>query len=252
MNGKILLGMIVLIAVGVLLLPSTVSLFAGQHYWYNLENDTNDVPCQKCHADVYEELKNSEYHWKNWGQQNAVDEQDCMECHQVAPKNVRGITFANGSANVGSGWQAGKEAHAAATVSCMWCHGTDSSGAPLYPNAPIAGGFNLTNYTGDTGIYAAHKDWVNSAKADTSANGTNLLLESNEACIGCHTHVAVRINWTHASSLEFNATNTGSGWTTENYRANGTAVRIVWGNAEGTGGFVNNGTTTIPWGNGQW
>ena len=32
--------------------------------------------------------------------------------------------------------------------------------------------------------------------------------DANEACVACHTGIAVKINWTHAYSLEFNATPT--------------------------------------------
>ena len=253
MSGRIVLAIVILLALGIIVLPSTVSLFAGQHDWYNIESDANDIPCQKCHADVFDELNNSPYHVNfSGGTDNVADEADCGACHQVAATIGGGLTLANGSANVSGGWQAGKEAHAAASISCMWCHGTDASGNPLWSSAPVAGGFNLTNYTGDTGQYAAHKPWVLSAMADSSTNNTDLLTGPNEACIACHTHVPVRINWTHAVSLEFNASNTGTGWTTNNYNANGSAVRIVWGNAAGTGGTLYNGATTTSWGTGSW
>ncbi|ADC64839.1 hypothetical protein Ferp_0668 [Ferroglobus placidus DSM 10642] len=244
-SGRVLLGIVILLAVGVLVLPSTVSLFAGQHDWYNIDNPENDIPCQKCHADVFDELSNSPYHINfSGGTANQADEADCGACHQAAAVVGGGLTLANGSGAFGS---PGKEAHAAASISCMWCHG--------YPGnftAPTAGGFGISGDPADTGAYAAHRPWVLSAMADNPANNTDLLTGPNEACIGCHTHVAVRINWTHAVSLEFNATNTGTGWTTENYNANGTAVRIVWGNAEGTGGLLYNGTTTKSWGTGTW
>ncbi|MDL5501876.1 MAG: hypothetical protein QSU88_01535, partial [Candidatus Methanoperedens sp.] len=37
-------------------LPSTMSLFAGQHSFYNIDATGNQIPCQKCHGDVKAEL----------------------------------------------------------------------------------------------------------------------------------------------------------------------------------------------------
>ncbi|RCV62948.1 hypothetical protein C5S53_16305 [Methanophagales archaeon] len=44
-------------AIGIFALPSSVSLFSGQHTWYDLSNSVggtsgvNNVPCEKCHAE---------------------------------------------------------------------------------------------------------------------------------------------------------------------------------------------------------
>ena len=59
-SAKVLLIIIAVFATGMFVLPSTVSLFHGQHIWYNLESESvwrSDVPCEKCHADVAEEMK---------------------------------------------------------------------------------------------------------------------------------------------------------------------------------------------------
>ena len=56
-TARILIIAIMLAATGIVILPQTVSLFAGQHYWYNLSGYGNDVPCEKCHADVAEEME---------------------------------------------------------------------------------------------------------------------------------------------------------------------------------------------------
>ncbi len=61
---KLILSLTIIFAVGVVILPSTVSLFAGEHNWYDIDPSGNQIPCVKCHADVLEELSNSPYHIK--------------------------------------------------------------------------------------------------------------------------------------------------------------------------------------------
>jgi len=66
---------------------------------------------------------------------------------------------------------------------------------------------------------------------------------ANEACIACHTMIAVKINWTHRRSLEFDVgldspVTTDAGvhnWTLSNWSVNGTANATVWGNTTGAG-----------------
>lgn len=71
-----------------------------------------------------------------------------------------------------------------------------------------------------------------------------MLKGENEACIACHAAIPVKINWTHARSIEFEAfpgvpiiTGYGShNWTIVEWQYNGTAKSIVWGNTSGYGG----------------
>lgn len=56
MNTKFTLAIIALVGIGVFALPSTMSLFAGQHSFYNIDATGNQIPCQKCHGDVKAEL----------------------------------------------------------------------------------------------------------------------------------------------------------------------------------------------------
>jgi len=233
MDGRLILGVIVFLAVVALVLPPTVSLFVGQHNWYNIDAAGNQIPCQKCHADVFEELNSSgsDYH-KNWGTSGVADEDDCRGCHQANTS----ITYASGD---GTSAQPGLQAHAASTIACMYCHGNQSTGAP------VAGGFGLSNLANDTGAYAAHKDFVVSA-----GTNSNILLDENEACIACHTHVAVKINFTHYGAMEFDVnynTQTGA-YETSNYSINtSTAVtNVIWGNASGNG-WVNTYPGSSNW-----
>jgi len=242
--GRLILALIVLLAIGVLVLPTTVSLFAGQHNWYNITPTGNQVPCQKCHADVFEELNNNPYHKGLDGDNTSVSESDCTGCHQANTS----ITFANGTAN-----QPGQEAHAAALIECMYCHGNTTVAQSV--GAPIAGGFGLSDYNvtpgNDSGSLAAHKDFV-----ETASSQGSILLAENEACIACHTHVAVKINFTHYKAMNFDVTwdSVNSEYTTSNYAINTStgAVYKIWGNAAGNGGMVNNTTATTTWGTGTW
>ncbi|AKG92145.1 hypothetical protein GAH_00508 [Geoglobus ahangari] len=242
--ARVILAFVVLTAVGLIALPSTVSLFAGQHYWYDISGAGSQIPCEKCHADVYEELRNNPYH-ENF---------ECELCH-------RGVNITYASDRGGGTIISGKEAHAASIVSCLICHSgnepapwseqvnhshaeyntSDSTlcskchSPSLYP--PIAGGFGLTGETGDTGALAAHREFVLEAK------GGDLLLSANEACIACHTHVAVKITWNHSRALEFNigfgnpitTANGPHNWTITSWTINGTATAVVWGNTTGSG-----------------
>ena len=240
MIGRTILTIVITLAIGVLVLPSTVSLFAGQHYWYDINARGNDIPCEKCHADVYEELKNNPYH----------EELTCDLCHRAI-----NISYASGYYN-GPDMSYEWGAHAASTVSCLVCHsGRDSGEGNLHEHhevvadcsvchspsptdyPPIAGGFGVTGQADDTGIYAAHRKFVLEAK------NSSMMMSANEACIACHTHVAVKIKWNHSRSLEFNigfgdpitTANGPHNWTISNWSINGTATAIVWGNTTGNG-----------------
>ena len=218
--GRLVLALIVILALGILVLPSTVSLFSGQHYWYDIDAAGNQIPCQKCHADIYEELNQSKYH-VNQGTTGVADEQDCVFCHQANTS----IAYANGTNSGASNSTLPWGAHAASTISCGYCHFDSSTGAP------VAGGFGLSDLANDTGTYAAHLDFVTSAATST------LLEDSNEACIACHTHVAVKIRFEHYKAMEFNVTWNGSQYVTSGYKINTSTnvTNVIWGNSTGYG-----------------
>jgi len=274
-SKKIILWTVTIVAIGIFALPSTVSLFAGQHVWYDLSAGTNDVPCEKCHADVYEEMQS--------GANGAHRNLTCAMCHRTPFHNTynpssghyeatSNYTYASGE---GGGSTPGKEAHAAATIECMDCHGIKLDGGhfkhtedPEYDSGNencwkchgtspsnaksrgewdfiSAGGFGFDTTTTDsgkpypdTGEKAAHLKFVLDAINDTTMKG------ANEACIACHTHIAVKLNWTHARSLEFDiglddpVTDTSTGvhnWNMTGWTHNGTANATVWGNTTGNG-----------------
>ena len=47
MNAKFTLAIIALVGIGVFALPSTMSLFAGQHSFYNIDATGNQIPCRE-------------------------------------------------------------------------------------------------------------------------------------------------------------------------------------------------------------
>lgn len=94
MNNKLILIGIAIAAVGLLALPQTLAMFAGQHDWYNKD----ELPCYKCHQAEYSEITKSEEHTGK----------ACLDCHQY------------------SGWK-DTGAHAAVAVECLVCHGSGTA-----------------------------------------------------------------------------------------------------------------------------
>ena len=53
-KGLILLSVIIIF--GITVLPEVYALFSGQHDFYDTSKIGNQVPCKKCHSDIYDEL----------------------------------------------------------------------------------------------------------------------------------------------------------------------------------------------------
>ncbi len=217
-------GLLILaiLSIGIFALPGTVALFSGQHSWYDLGNDGNDVPCEKCHGDIATEMASSGAHLNI----------KCDGCHRT---DVR-VGYA-GAGDWGHGHEVypGQGAHAASTQECMVCHDRGSNfthynlgndecldchTAPFI--APAAGGFNLTDpsdYPADTGEKAAHLKFVEDAMGEPLMEG------ANEACIACHTHVGTNITWTKNVVLDFEASENETGsWSIPEFSAQGSNV----------------------------
>jgi len=221
---KLALILGIILGLGLYVIPQTVSLFAGQHNWYNISAEGNQIPCQKCHADVRDELSGSNYH-KSF---------ECGYCHRANAS----IAYANGSTLT---TDSTKEwaAHAASTVACMLCHQINAQQAVrqyiwnnLPSNPPVAGGFAITlssfNYTNATitGSNSTHSQLV------SSAINSSLMDDSNEACMACHTNVKVEFNITHLTGMSLVVNNTISGstssWNVESISGSGTVkYRVV-------------------------
>ncbi len=201
--SKLLLLAVIMTATGLVILPNTVSLFAGQHYWYNISGPGNQIPCEKCHADVFEELSQCNFHI-HWGDPTKADRQDCAACH----RSNLSIQYALVSGSY-KNYQPGKQAHAASVVACMLCHQINASQASRVPG-PYAGGFNVTvfgvsspyNYSNSTytGICEAHNAFV--SYAISKANNSSLMMDSTEACLACHADVDVRMAFNISTGID--------------------------------------------------
>jgi len=220
-SNKLVLVAVAIVAIGIFALPSTVSLFSGQHTWYDLNPAGNQLPCQKCHQDIQDEMISGDN-----GVHTTLAAPGC-DCHRVNTTDTRfGTGVADGD---GAGFSTpGTKAHAAATIACMLCHEQGT-------NFPFAGGFNQTVvYEGSTPVYyynsttgtggeqAAHNAFIREAIKDP------LMEDSNEACIACHTRIGVNITWSKKVWLDFDATENATGeWTVGNWTAGGTNVTQV-------------------------
>ncbi len=235
--NKMVFAIMAIVFAGMVVLPYTVSLLAGEHCWYNLSSRGNDVPCEKCHADVKEEMEQLVGPHTN---ETGYGRMKCEYCHRVFPithKNASFETYTYASGD-GTGAQPGKEAHAASTVPCMYCHSGDKSGVRhtnavgfncytchsgvhggrytnredcirCHGNAatghiyyiPPAGGFSLTTNSTDTGEKAAHITFVMGAIENNTLEG------ANEACIACHTRERVEMNFNVTTELNITVNN---------------------------------------------
>lgn len=213
MSNRIILVGIAIVAVGMFALPQTLALFSGQHNWYDTGGanpaDPTKIPCKKCHGDIQAELDQPGY------PNTQHRAQDCKGCHIITAPSKEGLTY---------GGPIDNNFHAAAAPMCLDCH--DGS----------VGGDARSILVGSAEV---HKPFVN--QANTTAN--SMLKGANEACIGCHTHVAVDINWTKAYKMAFNASEyvstdasgtTTHNWTVGNFSVEGTAKIATYGNQTGS------------------
>ena len=227
-RNKIALLMVAIIAIGIFALPSTMAMFGGQHNWYDLGPTGNDVPCIKCHADVYDEFGMTGVHGTLSGgaasnETGPNPDAACGACHRT---DLTGYVYASGD---GTGSTPGQEAHAASTIACMECHeeGTIYPWAGGFENFTTSE-FDYNNSVAGYGSKAAHNDFVEGAIADP------LMEDSNEACITCHTHVAIDIDWTHAYKMRLNAVQDSVGdWTCDDFITEGTYNVTTYGNMTG-------------------
>lgn len=167
----------------------TVTLFSGQHSWYNLSGKGGDVPCLKCHADIGAEMNTTGAHVSV----------ECDGCHRTDVS----VGYAS---DIEGNIEPGQGGHSASTEECMICHTrvaptnfthvyvTDDctdchpqSGLPF--TVPAAGGFHLTGDTEDTGEKAAHLIFVQESLKD------DLMKGANEACVQCHTEASVNVSY---------------------------------------------------------
>jgi hypothetical protein len=200
--NKNLLLVTAIIGIGLFVLPSTLSMFAGQHSWY--DPSSNGIPCEKCHFlekeelaasggphdPLYSSILNNSANYNGtagnpggsdfWGG-NTVNDR-CYGCHQVTGSK-------NASHALNDSWANQNDTvHAAVAVWCIDCHPWVES--------------ELTNSS------AAHKPFYE----DLNTSGSEILQKPNQACLGCHTHVGVNISWERNEYVSYNITCNKSGY----------------------------------------
>ena len=174
----ILLGVAVL-AIGLFLLPLATSKFVGQHNW----DDKDDISCIECHVETNSELGSSAHHTSAGV---GTGDDACKYCHQA--DYTAGMDGR-------SGWgvyTASDQVHAAMTVECLDCHGTDSEASD-----PSALHWNIEDELGES--TEAHNAMLD------SATGVSVLLEANEACVACHTGVTKDVTFIEFTSFDISA-----------------------------------------------
>ncbi|MFQ6055932.1 MAG: hypothetical protein ACE5J3_08140 [Methanosarcinales archaeon] len=216
MKSQTILLAIAAVAIGVFAMPSTVSLFTGQHTFYN----GSSVKCEKCHMDIYEEFKkivdsggSTAHASAKWTGGTAGQKFfECTECHRV-------------DINISYYYQKGltsgekPKAHAAQTVPCLACHkgelkesgmhklrnkygmakgGTGCDNCHYHPKGPRQGDPKVAKIEKIdeeiTGTDAVHTPYYyQSLYPDNQTNIT--LKDANTACIGCHTHTTINMTW---------------------------------------------------------
>ena len=209
MNSKILLLSIAVISVGLFAMPSTLSLFAGQHTFYAGEN----VSCSKCHQDIYTEMTSgvSDAHT-----QTALKE--CQGCHKTTTTgNISNIPVngTNVSGNYTQNITTNANAHAAVTLECVTCHtgvpaeltGSQEAHTVFYYGA-------ISNKTNTSGVLG------------TDYNQSVIQLKgANTACVGCHTHATINVTWVRAKGYNLIA-NESTGSYNLTFEANQTSANI--------------------------
>jgi len=135
MKNKTIALVVAVLAIGLFVMPSVLSLFAGQHTFVDYEA-TN---CVKCHKAEGEELAASTYHHNIGGTLPSVwgntANDACKACHDKANTIP------------------GEEGHAAVTLPCVYCHPT------------VVGELNKT--------YEAHTEFAEAAINGTLHEGAN-------------------------------------------------------------------------------
>ncbi|MCG7849465.1 MAG: hypothetical protein MIO93_09850 [ANME-2 cluster archaeon] len=217
-KGIFLLGFAI-IAIGIFVLPSTMSMFVGQHSWYSVRTDAQrDTLCERCHLAEYQEFAS------NTGAHSSFVNEDgsgtgCVMCHTVNTTALInwGIntTSINGSIylynvsgtldadNYTSAWRNNSGAHAAITVDCVDCHWNASQ--------------QLLN---DNEAHTAFYESTIDGSDPFTANGSSEINNPSAACIACHTHTSINVTFIRATGMNITANHTSGTWDMDVFQVN--------------------------------
>ncbi len=160
----------------------------------------------------------------------------CMECHGgEQKKGAPGYEVSTMEPYNHANWLIDASDNTS-TNGCFNCHYGSVPHTPQFETALEAGGFGLTGEN-DTGAVEAHKAFVTSdsqgilrSSADQGSYGA-----SNIACVACHTHVAVDINFQKKYKVKLDAYGLSTGnWSVGGYAAEGTVMTSEYGNGDGS------------------
>jgi len=219
MRGKqiLLLGFAV-IAIGLFVIPSTMSMFMGQHSWFSVRSASDQYRlCERCHfAEVGEWEANTGAHsaYRDYYNNQFGADPGCF-CHQINTTllndwNLMGVddknyTFFNQSGSVDGSdpdtwqWRNTSVPHAATTVFCVDCHVNSTS--------------QLEN------DQEAHKAFFMQA----SNSSLNAVATNNTPCMACHTMIGLNVTMDRVhGGLRINATHLDDYTWTVNVTVNNT------------------------------
>ena len=221
-KSTLLLGLAI-VAIGLFIIPSTMSMFVGQHRWYSVRatSDQYDM-CQRCHTTEVGEWKaNTGAHaaYRVWSMSETGVDPGCF-CHQINETRLGEFGFDTSQitdfnfeifnetgglnstrASWETAWRTNATPHAAVTIECVSCH------------------YNASTQLNNTN--SAHRQFFVQAKNTTlNPYGTN-----NTACMACHTMVGLNITMTRVGSgIIVNATHNEDYTWTVNVTTNTTAM----------------------------
>lgn len=237
MKNRLLLLSAAVVAIGLFALPATVSMFAGQHAWYDPKDQ--GIPCEKCHwleAQEMEALVGPHTGETGYGRMG------CTFCHRAFEINSKNAAI---DPNFASYLNTSPKVHAGQTLPCLYCHSGSNKGTVTATNhssykdncdchvednihgivftakedcikchgmqpvkyIPPAKGLGVTVNSSDTGERSAHTKFVLDAR-----NNMTMLEDANEACLGCHTRTGVNITWTRNAYVSYHVTCDKSGY----------------------------------------
>ena len=224
-KGILLLGFAIL-AIGIFVLPSTMSMFVGQHNWYSVRTDAQrDAVCQRCHLAEYQEFEaNTGAHYTFANTEDVGN--GCVMCHTVNitaldnwginTTSIAGSIYLYNVTNASSGslsaenytsaWRNNSGAHAAITVDCVDCH-WNASQQLLNDNEAHKVFYNSTILNSDPFNASASVD-------DFTINNPSA------ACIACHTHTSVNVTFIRATGMNITANHTSGTWDMEVFQVN--------------------------------
>jgi hypothetical protein len=190
-GNQIILLSFAVIAIGLFVLPNTMSMFVGQHYWYSVRTaDAQYKLCARCHyAEVGEWEANTGAHsaYRDYYSQPGRGGDPGCFCHQINTTRLnqwniteadsKNYTFFNQSGSIngsdpntwGAGWRNKTTPHAATTIFCVDCH------------------VNATTQLNNTD--EAHRSFFVQASNDT----LNPAATNNTPCMACHTMVGLNV-----------------------------------------------------------